>query len=184
MKVLVSGFTTFASYSENSSEIMASLLKETKIPGVELHTAILPVAFSRSWDHLKMEIDFFKPDVVICLGLAGNRRHIELEQVAINLIHCDIPDNEGVLLQDKLITEDGPKAYFSSLPLKTMREAQTPFPVTLSLSAGAYVCNFLFYRLMEHYESTNVKAGFIHLPHLNRDQDAILETLISLIRAC
>ncbi len=181
MRVLVSGFTTFGSHTENSSEIIVNDLKAVIIPGIELHTTVLPVAFSRSWTHLKIEIDFFKPDVVICLGLARNRSKIELEKVAINLIHCEIPDNEGVLIQDQLINPEGPEAYFSTLPLRVMREVQTPFPVCMSFSAGAYVCNYLFYRLMEHAKGTSLKAGFLHVPNLGKNKEEIIQSLLLMV---
>lgn len=180
MKVLVSGFTTFSTHTENSSQIIAELLRETKIPGIEIQTVILPVAFSNAFDHLKIEIDSFKPDYVVCLGLAGNRKKISLEKVAINLIHSDIPDNEGVTQMDLHISE-GPAAYFSTLPLKEMREVTTPFPVEMSFSAGAYVCNYVMYRVLEYVKGTKVKAGFIHLPHLHENQAEIFESLVRMI---
>lgn len=184
MRVLVSGFTTFSTHTENSSEIIANELRSVQIPGIELHTTILPVAFSQSWEHLKGQIESFKPDVVICMGLAGNRSKIELEKVAINLIHCEIPDNEGVLIQDKLIIDGGAEAYFSTLPLKAMREVQTPYPVAMSFSAGAYVCNYLFYRLMEYTKGSGVRAGFVHLPPLGSSKSEILESILMLLKLC
>lgn len=181
-KVLISGFEAFGPYAENSSEVMANLLKTAKIPDFEIHTTILPVTFRESFKLLKKEIDQFKPDYVICLGLAGNRKKIELEKVAINFIHCDFPDNEGVIHHDELINSNGPSAYFSTLPLEKMREVETPFPITMSLSAGAYVCNYLMYRLLDYTKDTSVKAGFIHLPPLHHDREGMLESLERVIR--
>lgn len=183
MKVLISGFTAFGTHTENSSHIMAEHLKETQIPGITIHTVILPVSFNQAFEKLKTEIERFGPDYVICLGLAGNRQRICLEKVAINLIHCDIPDNEGILLKDKPIIAGGDSAYFSTLPLNEMLEVQTSFPVEMSLSAGAYVCNYVMYRLLDYVKDTKVKAGFIHLPHLKENRDAISASLVQVIRA-
>lgn len=183
MKLLISGFTNFSTHTENSSQIMADLLRETQIPGVSIHSVILPVSFGQAFEKLKIEIDNLKPDYVICLGLAGNRQKICLEKVAINLIHCDIPDNEGIFLKDQPIMAGGDSAYFSTLPLDNMLAIETPYPVELSFSAGAYVCNYVMYRLLDYVKDTKVKAGFIHLPHLKENRDAISASLVQIIRA-
>ena len=39
-------------------------------------------------------------------------------------------------------------------------------PSSLSYSAGAFVCNEVLYTLLHHYNGTNVKVGFIHVPFL------------------
>lgn len=181
-KVLISGFTIFGSHGENSSQIIADQFKQAHIDGYEIRSTILPVAFSNAFDCLKIEMDHFRPDVVICLGLAENRKKIELEKVAINLIHCNQPDNEGVLLQDRAITPNGTDAYFATLPLKGMREVKGEFPVEMSLSAGAYVCNYVMYRVLEYSKDKGIKAGFIHLPHLGQNQNAIFNTLCEMVK--
>lgn len=183
-RVLVSGFTTFGKHTENSSEIIVNQLKQTKLEGIDLHTCILPVAFSSAFDHLKFEIESFRPEIVIALGLAGNRSKIEIEKVAINLIDCDIPDNEGILLQNKSIVENGTPAFFSTLPIQELRKLQYSFPVTVSYSAGAYVCNYLMYRLMDFTKETNIKAGFIHLPPLKDNSQEILSAIQQIIKEC
>ena len=182
IKILVSGFSKFDFHKENSSQIITELLKETKIRGIEIHTVILPVAFSSAFENLKIEIDTIKPDYVICLGLAHKREAISLEKVAINLIHCDIADNEGVFQKDTVILEKGPVAYFSTLPLESLLEVETPFPKKLSLSAGAYVCNFVMYRLLDYLNGTKVKGGFIHLPELNGKREEIHSSLVKLLQ--
>ena len=181
MKILISGFQPFGNQAENSSQIIAQLLKTVQMPNLEIQTIILPVTFSRSFDILKTEIDHFKPDFVISLGLAGNRTVISLEKVAINFIHCEIPDNEGVAVLDQSILE-GPAAYFSTLPIQAMIELPTPFPMEFSFSAGTYVCNYVMFRLLDYLKDTQVKAGFIHLPHLNENRDQIFESLVSVLK--
>ena len=159
------------------------MFREARIEGFEIRTAILPVAFSSAFDQLKVEIDSFQPDFVICLGLAGTREQIDLERVAINLIHSNISDNEGVFRQDQPVVLDGPAAYFSTLPIAAMNEVRTPFQVQQSFSAGAYVCNYLMYKVLHHLKDTQVRSGFIHLPHLQENKDRIFESLIQIIRA-
>jgi len=182
LKVLLTGFTTFDTYSENSSQLMAERFKNAKIDGFEIQTVILPVVFSSAFDYLKIELDSFKPDAVICMGLAGSREKISLEKVAINHIHCEIPDNEGVSIQEKPIREGGPDAYFATLPLKKMRETKTPFPVEMSFTAGTYLCNYIMYRALDYYRDSEARVGFIHLPLVKSNEEQIYDTLVEFIR--
>lgn len=181
-KVLISGFQPFGSHAENSSQIMAEQFKEVDIPGFEIRSIVLPVTFSSAFEHLKTAIEKFSPDSVICLGLADKRTAITLEKVAINLIHCKIPDNDGVTYLDQPIDETGPVAYFSTLPLKEMRDLKTTFPVEESYSAGTYVCNYLMYQVLNFLKDSDMKAGFIHLPHLKDKRDDIFHSLIRVIQ--
>lgn len=176
-RILISGFGTFDHHQENSSEIMANLFAETHFNQAEISTIVLPVTFRETFDILNEKVHLFRPDVIVCLGLADRRQAITLEKVAINQIHCRISDNEGIQHQDKLILEGGPTAYFSTLPLKDMRELSTPFPVEMSYSAGTYVCNYLMYRVLNSVESSNIKAGFIHLPGIQNNKEIIFESL-------
>lgn len=182
IKILISGFTTFSSHTENSSEIIAELFKNTQIKGFDIQVVILPVTFSESFKTLKKALNDFLPDYVVCLGLASNRKGINLEKVAINLIHSDIADNEGVLHQDQLILTDGPTAYFATLPLEQMRKLQTPFPLEMSFSAGTYVCNYVMYETLNFLKDSKVKAGFIHLPHLEQNHQKIFDSLVIMLQ--
>ena len=182
IKILISGFTTFSSHADNSSEIIAELFKNTQIKGFEIQVVILPVTFRESFKTLKIALNDFLPDYVVCLGLASNRKGINLEKVAINLIHSDIADNEGVLHHDQLILKDGPTAYFATLPLEEMRKLQTPFPLEMSFSAGTYVCNYVMYETLNFLKDSKVKAGFIHLPHLEQNQQKIFDSLVIMLQ--
>lgn len=57
---------------------------------------------------------------MICVGQAGGRSAVSFERVAINLAEARIPDNEGNQPFDTALEENGPAAYFTSLPIKAM----------------------------------------------------------------
>lgn len=182
MKILISGFLPFSTHSENSSQIITERFKTHKIDGFEIHSVILPVTFNGAFECLKAEIDSFRPEAVVCLGLAGERKVVSLEQVAINFIHSKTPDNEGVMRTHELILKQGPNAYFSTLPLKKMLAIKSSYPLEISLSAGAYVCNYTMFQVLHYLQGSKVKGGFIHLPNLNDDEDKIFETVAALIK--
>jgi pyroglutamyl-peptidase len=159
--ILLTGFEPFGTATSNPS---GEIVKQ--ISGEDIVTAILPVAYAQSAEQLLSLIEQHKPDVVICLGQAEGRTHITPEKVAINLDDARLADNEGVLRSDVKILEDGPDAYFSTLPVKDMVEAMKAkgIPAALSLSAGAFLCNHVFYVAQNKFVGTAVRSGFVHVP--------------------
>ena len=159
--ILLTGFEPFGTATSNPS---GEIVKQ--ISGEKIVTAILPVAYAQSAEQLLSLIEQHKPDVVICLGQAEGRTHITPEKVAINLDDARLADNEGVLRSDVKILEDGPDAYFSTLPVKDMVEAMKAqgIPAALSLSAGAFLCNHVFYVAQNKFAGTKVRSGFVHVP--------------------
>ncbi len=160
-KVLLTGFEPFGTATSNPS---GEIVKQ--ISGDNIVTAILPVAYTQSAERLLSLIAQHNPDVVICLGQAEGRTSITPEKVAINLDDARLADNEGVVRNDVKILTDGPDAYFSTLPINTMVDAIKAhgIPVTVSLSAGAFLCNHVFYVAQNKFAGTNVRSGFVHVP--------------------
>ena len=159
--ILLTGFEPFGTATSNPS---GEIVKQ--ISGDNIVTAILPVAYAQSAEHLLSLIKQHNPDVVICLGQAEGRTQITPEKVAINLDDARLADNEGVLRNDVKIIEHGPDAYFSTLPVKDMVEAMKAqgIPAAVSLSAGAFLCNHVFYVAQNKFAGSNVRSGFVHVP--------------------
>ena len=160
-KVLLTGFEPFGTATSNPS---GEIVKQ--ISGDNIVTAILPVAYTQSADRLLALIAEHNPDVVICLGQAEGRTAITPEKVAINLDDARLADNEGVIRNDVKILEDGPAAYFSTLPIKEMVDAikAQGIPATVSLSAGTFLCNHVFYLAQNKFAGTKIRSGFVHVP--------------------
>jgi len=170
MKILLTGFEPFDNSLINPSEQIINTLADESIPGVQLETAILPVDLVHGPAVLLQAVESAHPDVIICLGQASRRTVISVERIAVNLLDFRIPDNAGNQIKDQPVQSDGPAAYFTTLPVReiydTLRE--NGIPAELSLSAGAYLCNQVIYRLLHHLkcQGLNIPAGFIHLPAL------------------
>jgi pyroglutamyl-peptidase len=166
--VLLSGFEPFDGASSNSSwDAVRALEREWSGPAT-LATVLLPVEFARSWSLLEAAIAEHSPDIVIAVGLADGRTAITPERVAINLMDARIPDNAGNQPRTAAIAGDGPTAYFSGLPVDAIADGirAASIPSEVSLSAGAYVCNDVMYRLLHAVASARpgLVAGFIHVP--------------------
>ena len=160
-KVLLTGFEPFGTASSNPS---GEIVKQ--ISGDSIVTAILPVTYAQSAERLLELIAKHNPDVVICLGQAEGRTQITPEKVAINLDDARLPDNAGVQRSDVKILDDGPDAYFTTLPIKEMVDAAKAagVPASVSLSAGAFLCNHVFYVAQNKFAGSNFRSGFVHVP--------------------
>lgn len=165
-RVLLTGFEPFGPSPVNpSAEIVQAI---GAVQGVELHRHVLPVVFAEATPQALELVAQIGPDVVIALGQAEGRATISLERFAVNLMDARLPDNAGVQVTDQPITGDGPTAYESDLPLRAIEAAleAAGIPVVISLSAGAFLCNHLFYSLQHALRGTSVRSGFVHLPLL------------------
>lgn len=169
MKVLLTGFEPFGQEKLNPSwEAVAAV--SDYIENAEVMKVRLPVSFKKATEILEQAVTIFRPDVVLCVGQAGGRFEINIERVAINLADSNKADNDGYCPKDMPLRTDAPDAYFSNLPVKQLVEAvrQAGIPAVISNSAGAYVCNSVFFTAMHlvHSSCPNMKAGFVHIPYL------------------
>ena len=160
-KVLLTGFEPFGTATSNPS---GEIVKQ--ISGDNIVTAILPVTYAQSAERLLSLINQHNPDVVLCLGQAEGRTHITPEKVAINLDDARLADNSGVTRSDMKILDNGPDAYFTTLPINKMVEAikAAGVPASVSLSAGAFLCNHVFYVAQNKFAGSKVRSGFVHVP--------------------
>ncbi|MBR4992271.1 MAG: pyroglutamyl-peptidase I [Clostridia bacterium] len=167
MHILITAFEPFQQETVNATMEALALLPDS-VCGHVLTRRVLPVAFGKAIDCIKTLVDELSPDAVICLGQATGRSDVTPERVAINVSDARIPDNAGFQPADLPIREDGPAAYFSTLPLRAMIAAmkEAGVPASLSNTAGTFVCNNLMYGLLDHLDRTgrHIPAGFIHIP--------------------
>jgi len=184
MKILVTGFEPFSTHSVNPSQKIVEALFTEKFLGVDLQTLVLPVDHVRAPGIITETIRKDQPDAILAFGLASSRFKIGLERVAINLMDFKIPDNSGTQIVDQLIVEKGPAAYFTTLPARSLLPLlqEEGIPVEISLTAGSYLCNLVFYTMMHEIslQAKPIQAGFIHLPALPEEAAKSDKTLPSL----
>ncbi|MGE6260774.1 pyroglutamyl-peptidase I [Heyndrickxia sporothermodurans] len=170
-KVLVTGFDPFGGEKVNPALEAIKLLKGKRTENYSIEICEIPTVFKRSIETLSKAIQSSHPDIVICIGQAGGRSSITVERVAINVDDARIPDNEGNQPIDIPVIAGGPVAYWSTLPIKAMVKnmQEKGIPASISQTAGTFVCNHIFYGLMNRIEqnkSSSIKGGFIHIPFL------------------
>lgn len=170
-RVLLTAFESFAGEGINPSLEAARQIEKIDFPDALVRVAELPVDRYRAVEIAIGLIRASRPDIVIMLGQAGGRYRINPERIAVNVDDFRIPDNVGNQPVDEPIIEGGPVGYFSTLPIRAIADRinRAHIPAAISNSAGAYLCNRLFYSVMHaiSIEVLPTRAGFIHVPYLH-----------------
>ena len=165
-RILITGFEPFGGETINPSwEAVKSLPEE--INGYSLTKLLLPVVFGEAASLALKTAEKITPHFILCIGQAGGRAEVTPELVSINLRHASIPDNKGNQPKDEGVKSGAPAAYFSTIPVRKISDTinSSGIPSKVSYSAGAYVCNDLLYTLLSHYENSDTRVGFIHIPY-------------------
>ena len=131
----------------------------------------MPVSFANAWPALLDTIEKAQPDIIIATGLKRSSRGILLERCATNLMDAAKPDADNVIPSRRPISPEGPAAYWTRLPLRSILKdfAKHEIPATLSSDAGTFVCNSLFYHLLDWSarQDRRILSGFVSLPIVN-----------------
>ena len=168
--ILLTGFEPFGGSDVNPSILACRRLEGRTFNGYGVAVEEVPLRFREIRPRIEGLVERHKPAAVICTG-QSSRACISLERVAINLADASrIAYNCGAKPRDERIVEDGPAAYFTRLPLRTLLERlrEAKIPAEISNTAGTFGCNQIFYLLMDYLERTglDIPAGFIHVPSL------------------
>lgn len=168
--ILLTGFEPFGGDTLNPSMELIKQLEGKFIEGAVIKTTLLPVDYTQVGTELVKAIETVEPEIILNLGVANGRPAFSVERIAVNVLDFSMPDNKRNQPVDEPIIPNGPTAYFSTLPIKTILSAvkEMKVPAVISNSAGTYICNQVMYLtlhfLAEHRLPTC--AGLIHLPYL------------------
>ncbi|MEK6773254.1 MAG: pyroglutamyl-peptidase I [Bdellovibrionota bacterium] len=169
--ILVSGFQAFRGEKINPTEKLINeleLMKKQSPDFGDFSTVVLPVTFAEAPRVLKNAIDKFKPKKVLMLGQAGGTKKIGLERVALNWQEARFPDENNYLPLPSRINESGVDAYFSNVDIGRLKQQLDVLhiPVEISFSAGAFVCNRIYYEFFQHC-GPEASGLFVHFPFLD-----------------
>ena len=175
LNVVISGFDHYDGVKVNPAYEVPKALAEQGMGDtgalddidVAIHAVSLPVSFANAWPMLLEAIEAVQADIIIATGLKHAARGVMLERCATNLMDAAKPDIDNMAPRREPIDPDGPAAYWTRLPLRSILRdfARDGIPSTLSSDAGTFVCNSLFYNLL-NWTSTqdHVLSGFVSFP--------------------
>lgn len=169
-RILVTGFEPFGGESLNPSQLLLEKLQRESLLLEDVQFELLPVSFENAAQVCLQYLREHSYDHVIQLGQAGGRKTICLERVALNWVESSRKDEVGFRPDGGSISENAPAAYLSKLNLNDVRDQlkSQGHHVTVSLSAGSFVCNYLYFKSQEFVQSKKLSTSvlFVHVPYL------------------
>jgi pyroglutamyl-peptidase len=167
-KLLLLAFGPFGPWLENSTEEVSAVAEvhlEERDFGIErrvLDTSLLAVRM------LLDDVRRTPPLAVLACGLSAKSNSVQLERYARNLADFRIPDVEGIQPVGKSVIEGAPEKWCSEIAdqrlLQGLRDSGVP--AVLSEDAGTYICNALYFSLLDALAPMGLNALFLHLPPL------------------
>jgi pyroglutamyl-peptidase len=93
-----------------------------------------------------------------------------------------VPDNLGTVAVGEPVLPGGPAERTTRLPKEQILQGLQDLEISAGASddPGRYVCNNLFYRILDA-AGPGVVAGFIHLPHLysiGAEEEQLLQKVV------
>jgi len=173
-KILVTGFRPFNKEAINPSEILLSELGKV-FSSDEVDTLLLPVSYQNSFavlmNHLRATSEY---KGILMLGQAGGRDKISLERVALNWCESGA-DEDGYQPAVGPIIAGAPAAYIAEFfPTEWADILKEVAPTAVSSTAGTFVCNTLYFKVLNELKSKSTRTLFVHVPYL--PEQAALKT--------
>ena len=165
MRVLITGFGPFPGAPFNPSAALAKALARRRRPalaGIERSTHVFATTYaSVDRDLPKLFAQKQKPDIVLMFGVAGRRRQLCIETRARNAVSLLFPDAGGYRPRHGVIKLRGPAALTGNAPFARLAGVAG---TRLSRDAGRYLCNYVYWRALEHVRGTRPLVQFVHIP--------------------
>jgi len=176
-KVLVTGFKPFGGGETNISQDVVHCLQGShqlvnpwtaqSFP-VRVETDVLTVDAEGAMRTAVRVENGQRWDAILHVGLCESCDVPRLERLAQDRLHMRIPDNEGRQIVDGQLDGEGHRGCW--LDLSLWRPDDFPVPFTVSIDAGAYLCNETYHATMKavcERPSTDPVPEpvlFLHLP--------------------
>lgn len=166
---MITGFERFGGDEYNPSLAVAEKLNGAVYKDYEFVSASVPVSRKKCPIAIETALQKYNPEIILCTGLAGGRTAVSIERIAINSVDFPVPDEDGYLALNEKAADDGPAAYFATVPIRAMVQEirKKGIPAYISNTAGTFNCNLVMYTALHIIAKNkmNSKAGFMHLPY-------------------
>jgi pyroglutamyl-peptidase len=166
--LLLLAFGPFGPWAENSTDVVsAAAANRLREHGVVVDRRVLPTSLA-AVRSLVMQVLEEPPKAVLACGLSAESPSVQIERCARNLADFRIPDVAGLQPSGELLIEGAPEKLYGPLAdeslLRSLRGASVP--AVLSDDAGTYICNALYFSLLDGLAPSGAAALFMHLPPL------------------
>jgi pyroglutamyl-peptidase len=170
MRVLIAGFGPFPGAPSNPSGHLAIALARRRRPalaGIEITSHVFATVYN-AVDRDLPKLLVRRPDVILIFGLAGRRRHVCIETRARNARSILFPDVSG-WRPKRAVIEPGQRALTGNAPFTRLLSAlrRSALPARLSRDAGAYLCNYAYWRALQRVQARRPLVQFVHIPWIS-----------------
>lgn len=168
MRVVIAGFGPFPGAPSNPSGRLAIALARRRRPALA-GNEITSHIFATAYDAIDRDLPKLltpKPDVILIFGLAARRRELCIETRARNARSILFPDVSGCRPARAAIEVNRARSLFGNAPFARLLTALrgAGFPARVSRDAGAYLCNYAYWRALENIENARPLVQFVHVP--------------------
>jgi pyroglutamyl-peptidase len=168
LRVVIAGFGPFPGAPSNPSGRLATALARRRRPAlanIETTSHVFTTAYA-AVDRDLPKLLARNPDVVLIFGLAGRRRHICIETRARNARSVLFPDVDGYRPARAAIEGGQTRSLTGNAPFHQLLNVvrQNKLPARLSRDAGAYLCNYAYWRALQHFRNRHALVQFVHIP--------------------
>jgi pyroglutamyl-peptidase len=162
--ILVTGFGPFLGNLVNPSDQLAKAIAAIGHPTHDFVALTLPVELETAAEEARVVAHQRDVDAILCLGLLTTTPRVRIESVAHNRVAPLEPGPAGAL---RPIVDTAPDQLRTPLDLGAIARSLDAAGIAWEPSddAGTYVCNDLYFRLLEaHARGVAAPAGFVHVP--------------------
>jgi pyroglutamyl-peptidase len=141
-------------------------LRRPALSDVRLVGHIFPTSYAAVDRELPALIGQHRPDAIVMFGLAARAPFIRIETLARNAIVAR-PDAGAAVPTTRTIDARGPQSRRIRAPLSALVHAARScgVPTDISRDAGRYVCNYAYWRGLEHAAAGGPSlVVFVHVP--------------------
>ncbi|HET7210301.1 MAG TPA: hypothetical protein VFI85_00975 [Methyloceanibacter sp.] len=175
-RVLITGFGPFPGFANNPSAwLVETLAERQRAPEIELRARVLPT----EWEKVALVPRLFEalqPHVMIHFGVSENASAFAIERLAYNRAEREC-DACGAMPKDRNIRVGGPQRFDTLFPAAALAAhlRRSGIAARTSRSAGAYLCNFLYYHSLGWAQAQRNAPTviFVHIPPWTRKRGAL-----------
>lgn len=167
-RLLLTGFGPFPGAPFNPTGPLVTELarRHPTLQGARCVAHVFPTSYADVDRELPLLVARTRPDIVVMFGVATRSRHLRIETCARNALALAIADASGRRPEAAVIAPGAPPHIALRVPAQRLLAAvrAAGVPAALSRDAGAYLCNYLCWRMSEPMNWAPRLAAFVHVP--------------------
>jgi len=170
MRILIAGFGPFPGAPFNPSALLTVALPRRRRPALadmRIESHVFATAYA-AVDRDLPRLFARKPDAVLIFGLAAHRPYLSVETRARNAVSPLSTDATGQRRRRATIDAGAPRSLSGNAPAAFLLDAlrRSRVPARLSRDAGRYLCNYAYWRALQHVEKNRPLVQFVHIPRI------------------